>query len=150
MIIKSLINLGKFSLVTEPFIILSKLAFEQITADSASQFTISPIPSSLWKNNFRGFNPSLIIAKNLATYLNLTVNDMLRKRSFLKQQKLLNKQMRAKNIRTAFSIAKDITVSKKVILVDDITTSGSTFLESSKILKKAGSAEVWCLALAQD
>jgi len=64
----------------------------------------------------------------------------------LTQQK---KKERVKSVKKAYAInIKKEKVSKKILLVDDIITTGATLLECSKILKQAGCNEIICFTLA--
>lgn len=100
----------------------------------------------------RGYNQTELIAKELAKDLNLTVsNKTLKKSKDTKKQSTLTKTERIQNIKNAFVITEASNVeNKKVILFDDIITTGSTLNECSRILKKAGAKEVAILTIAVD
>ena len=61
--------------------------------------------------------------------------------------KSLNDQQRSENVEKAFIICKNSIKYKKVILVDDIYTTGSTIDACARVLKKAGVDKVYCLSL---
>jgi len=99
----------------------------------------------------RGFNQAEVLAKGLAIKLGLPlIQGCLIKTKRTRQQAKLDKAERLKNIRGAFYARKDADLNgKKLLLVDDVFTTGATADESSKVLIKAGADSVWVLALAR-
>jgi len=100
----------------------------------------------------RGYNQTEIIAKDISKKLRIKLekNNLIKIKD-TKKQSTLNKKEREKNVKDAFAIrnTKNI-VSKKVILFDDIYTTGNTVNECSKILKEAGAEEIVVLTIAKD
>lgn len=106
------------------------------------------IPLHKEKYITRGFNQSELLAKSFAKSLKLAFEkDVLVRVKGGETQSLLSKEARAKNIEDAFVCRKNIK-GKDIILIDDICTTGATFLAATKALKKAGARFVWCFALA--
>ena len=67
-----------------------------------------------------------------------------------KEQKLLSAEQRRKNVSGAFTAdAKSLSDVKKVILFDDVMTTGATINECTKILKKSGVRKITVLTLAR-
>lgn len=151
-LISKVFNTAKLSLVSDLFIELTNIAVNKISVvtNNHQEFVICPIPLTKFKQQFRGFNQSQIIARILGWNLNLAIDPILIKRTNTKQQKKLNAQQRKQNLINSFCVPQTQALPAKVILVDDITTTGSTFIEATKVLKTLGVKEVWCLALAQD
>lgn len=114
---------------------------------------IIPVPLYISRQNWRGFNQSVIIARSLSKSLKLKImlNLLLRNKDTAFQAELSKKQ-RISNIKGAFVINKNINYKKlslnSVLLVDDVWTSGATMRECGRVLKKAGVKEVWGLSLA--
>lgn len=114
---------------------------------------ILPVPLHWQRQCLRGFNQSQWLANYLAQQLEIPVihQCLTRKRKTTSQQGL-NRQQRKKNLRGAFQLKAPLTKKylsgKTIALVDDVVTTGSTALEISGLLKKAGAArvEIWCLA----
>ncbi len=151
--VKKAITVAKIAMVPELLSELSSIAVSHITLSASctqNNFVLCPIPTSRYKQRLRGFNSSTIIACYISNYFNLAVDNLLKKSNFIKQQKLLNKQQRHSNIRNAFLLPTKNGLPSYVILIDDVTTTGATFKEAARILKKHGIVKVWCLALAQD
>lgn len=115
-----------------------------------NSFALCPIPARRSRIAYRGFNQSQVIAHTLSVKWNLVLDRLLLKNKTTKQQKHLKKNERRQNLKGSFGLADNRGLPRKAILIDDITTTGSTFLEASKVLKMAKVKNVWCLALAQD
>lgn len=105
-------------------------------------------------NSKSGFDSKKDIIKNVENkdYNNIVINNkILIKNRNTKTQSTLNAEERIKNIENAFKV-KDIEKikNKRIILFDDISTTGSTVNEISKILKAAGAYEILVLVIAKD
>lgn len=125
-------------------------------AEYASQWSffrdcdlIVPVPISRLRYIKRGYNQSLLLAKEVGFRLNLPVSEnILRKVRHNKPQWQVEFEQRKQNVRGAFSTTSAL-IDKKILLVDDIYTSGATMEECAKILKRAGAARVMALTLAR-
>lgn len=151
-IISRLINTAKLSLVSEIFTELTEASISniEIRSEALSRFVICPVPQLQGKARWRGFNQSVTIARVLSNSYDLVIDSVLRKSFSTKEQKSLNKLQRKNNLRKSFQIVQPEYTPSKILLVDDITTTGSTFLEAARTLKLGGVKTVWCFALAQD
>ena len=100
---------------------------------------IIPVPMYKMNKKNRGYNQSEIIAKKLAKILHIEyINNYLIKIKKNKKQSLLTRIERIENVKNAYRIKDFETIkNKKVILLDDIYTTGSTVNECIKELKKA-------------
>lgn len=108
-----------------------------------------PVPIHKKKRIARGYNQTECIAKVLSKNLKIPVckNGLLRIKNTI-AQKSLNDIERKNNIENAFIIGKDIVKYRKIILVDDIYTTGSTIDACSKTLRDAGIQEVYFVCLS--
>ena len=113
---------------------------------------IIPVPMHKKKMQKRGYNQTELVADELSKSLEISVRkDILLKVINTTTQSKLGGKARQSNIRHAFFIKNDIDVEdKKIILLDDIYTTGATSEECSKILKEAGAQEILVLILAKD
>ena len=112
-----------------------------------------PIPLHSSKLRSRGYNHAQILSDQLAKRLSLASIDGLKRIKKTVSQFGLKRDERKKNVEAAFAIREDQKEALKdasVFLVDDVLTTGSTLLEASKVLKRAGAKKVWGLALARD
>ena len=100
----------------------------------------------------RGYNQSELIARKISDTLGITLEkNNLTKVINTKKQSTLTKSERERNVKNAFKLKNPEKIKdKKIILFDDIYTTGSTVNECSKILKKAGAAEIVILTIAVD
>ena len=113
---------------------------------------IIPVPMYKSKQAIRGYNQSLLVAKEIAKEMEIKLekNILIKKRDS-KIQSTLSKNERLKNVKDAFEVQnKEIIKNKKVILFDDIYTTGSTANECSKMLKKAGAKDILVITIARD
>lgn len=110
---------------------------------------IVPVPLYKKKKVKRGFNQAEVIGRRLSKKLSIpySPNTLIRLRD-TKPQKQLNDVQRKKNLEKAFKIDGNIVKLNKVILVDDIYTTGSTIDECSRALLLAGAAEVYFICLS--
>ena len=110
------------------------------------------VPMYISKKMQRGYNQSELIAKEIARTTGLKyINRNLVKIKNTKKQSTLTKNQREENVKNAFVVKNvDKIKNKKIILFDDIYTTGSTVNECSKVLKKAGAKEIVVLTLAVD
>lgn len=109
---------------------------------------IIPVPIHYKKRIKRGYNQATLIAKELGERVNIPVDDKYLYRVVnTKPMKELEKNERKKNVEKAFKIYKSVVKYKKIILVDDIYTTGSTLDECSKALLEAGAEEVFCICM---
>jgi len=113
---------------------------------------VIPIPLSRPRERRRGFNQSELIARPLAAGLGLPLSTeaLLRVKHTKPQSETANVRERKENIRGCFAVPDAALVrGQKIILVDDVTTSGATFLEAATTLKRAGAGSIFALAAAR-
>ncbi len=151
-LISKAFNTAKLGLVSELINELAQIGCKKLAIQDStfSNFVFCPIPLTRFKKRFRGFNQSELIAQIFAEKLSLPVDPILIKSRSTKQQKLLNKEQRSKNLGNSFRLAETTGLPSHVLLIDDVCTTGATFIEATKVLKQIGIKQVWCLALAQD
>lgn len=113
---------------------------------------IVPVPLSKKRKMERGYNQSLLIAKEISKSTKIKINnDCLKKVKNIVAQSTLNKEDRQKNIEGAFILKNNKNIqNKKVLIIDDIFTTGSTVNECSKIIKQAGATNIGILTIAKD
>lgn len=105
---------------------------------------IIPVPMYRRKQQIRGFNQSEIIAERLSYLLNIPMDsNFLSRKKNTTPQKDLTDQDRVINIKNAFQIEQNSVKYNKVLLVDDIYTTGTTIDECAKLLKQNGAKSVY-------
>ncbi len=122
----------------------SMMAKDSITAD-----LIVPVPLSASRQKERGYNQAALIAKEASRILNIPYSEkvLTRTRDTERQTEITDNAVRSLNVQGAFAVSEDFyTEGLKVIVVDDVATTGNTLHEAALALKKAGAAEVLCCA----
>jgi len=116
-----------------------------------SEAFLIPIPLSRKKLKERGFNQAEEIAKQLSLSLKIPLlSNVLLKIKETPAQVELQGEDRQKNIKGVFVCRKSEKISgKKIILVDDVFTTGATMEECARVLKTAGAKEVWGATVAR-
>lgn len=113
---------------------------------------IIPVPVSKKRFKERGYNQAELIAKAIAKGLDKRiVTNCLYKSKNIVAQSTLNKEEREENIKGAYEIKnEEELLNKKVLLVDDIYTTGSTANECCRILEKAKTSKIGVMTIAKD
>ncbi len=124
---------------------------EKICGIMNSYDIISAVPIHKKRENERGYNQSELIAKELAKNIKeLKYQKTLKKIKNNSKQSLLTQEERSQNVKGVYEIQnKEIIENKKIILLDDIYTTGSTVNECSKVLKANGAKEILVISLAK-
>jgi ComF family protein len=127
------------------------LVEKRITAFSAKFNCIVPLPVTEKRLRERGFNQSFILAEEISRMTGKPVyHSALRKAKETKDQYSLSKDERKKNIKGAFSLVNDASLEgKKVLLVDDLYTTGQTAKEAARTLIRGKADSVVFFALAR-
>ena len=108
-----------------------------------------PVPLSVRGLRERGFNQSLLLAKTLSDKNKVPlIMDCLFKKTETPVQIGLSKKERGVNLKGSFETGRKLN-GMRLLLVDDVMTTGSTANECSKVLLRAGAKEVQVLTLAR-
>lgn len=104
---------------------------------------VTAIPLFPGKRRERGYNQAALLARRVGRELGVPYKPLLvRVRSTLPQSSL-SRQERRENVRGAFSCIEGVRLrGERILLVDDIFTTGSTMGEASRVLKLAGAGEI--------
>jgi len=114
-------------------------------------FVVVPVPLYLSRKNRRGFNQSELLARNISSRFNLPGGDALVRVRDTKSQISLPRDKRLKNLEGAFSCQdQDLVKNRKILLIDDVTTTGATLNECARALKDSGAKEVWGAVVARN
>jgi len=110
---------------------------------------ITAVPMHRHKLKSRGYNQAEILAKHLADHLKIPFqNDIIYDINIRPQQVKLSSQKRKENIEGSFRVEKNLK-DKKIILVDDIFTTGSTISACAKALKDKEAQNITIITLAK-
>ena len=117
---------------------------------------IIPVPISKKRMKERGYNQSLLILKYLLQknkLNNIYLEDKIlyKVKNIKPQSSMKTKQDRINNIKGVYEVKNNLKIkNKRIIIFDDIFTTGSTVNECAKILKKAGAEKIGVITIAKD
>lgn len=153
--IRNLILGYKFNEKSYLYKIFSKIIIknEKICGILKKYDIIIPVPIHKKRKKQRGYNQSELIAREIAHNIqNLEYqNNILEKTKNTKPQSTLRQKQRRENAQNVYKLLnKEKINNKKIIIFDDIYTTGSTVNEVSKILKQNGAKEIIILTIAKD
>lgn len=149
--LKQVIAEMKFHGVLDSVPIITKELVETFADRIASRQPdcLVPIPLHPSREYDRGYNQSLHIAEAVGAELDLPVRtDLIARTARRHPQQTLPAAKRATNIRGVFEACDDGPERMRILLVDDVVTSGETVLEASRVLDSVGHRTVGVIALA--
>ena len=117
---------------------------------------IVPVPIHKKRLKQRGYNQSELIAKDICKQLRLDCKaNIIKKVKNIIAQSTLNKEQRLENVKGAYKLninSDDLPYleGKKILLIDDVYTTGSTLNECAKVLKCINDVSVGALTIAKD
>lgn len=120
-------------------ILSQKIKYNNYTYDY-----IMPVPMSKKKKRFRGYNQSEVLARELSYLLGIPfLDNVLTKNDSVKEQHSLTKNERQEFAEKSFTINNKLNIkNKKILLCDDIYTTGSTVKQCTSLLLSAGVSNV--------
>ena len=150
----------KYKFITDlrwPLSILIKRYLKWLTLDKKFNIfkdnpLLIPIPLHPRRLNWRGFNQSELLAKNLADtfQMEIALDIMERTVNATPQADIKEKEERLKNLNGIFRIKNGIRITdREILLIDDICTTGATLNECAKVLKDNGASKVIALVIAR-
>ncbi len=113
--------------------------------------TVIPVPLHLKRLRERGYNQCVLLAQIIAKYLKIPCEKMvLKKVKPTLPQVGLSQAQRHKNVKGSFAVIHpQLVKGKRILLIDDVFTTGSTVNECAKVLHKAGASGVWVATLSR-
>lgn len=116
--------------------------------ENLKQFEILALPLNRKRENWRGFNQAELLTSYLSRNQGLkSVSNLLERKRFEQSQIKLKLSEREKNLKGAFEVKENLE-GRKLIIFDDVWTTGATLRQAGEELKKAGAEQVWGLCLA--
>lgn len=152
--IRKILHRYKFGrkIVLNGFLAERLLRFTERHLKESEFDAVAAVPLDPERRNQRGFNQSRILSAALSEKMKLKdLSPVLGRKKSVSAQALLAKRQRRTNVRGAFFLKDSEPFSrfKRVLLVDDILTSGQTLSECAKTIKAAGAESVTALAFAR-
>ena len=115
-------------------------------------FLITPIPTTRRRARTRGYNQSGLLAEAVADQVHMPLIDALERRDGGSTQVGLHPAERRANVKRAFTVRADARATltgARVLLVDDVLTTGSTAMEAARPLLQAGVTQVFLSTFAR-
>lgn len=132
---------------------LAQIMIDQLLSlgcDLSNYNLIIPVPLSRQKLKEREFNQTYLLAETLANYFNILIkDDIIYANKDTASQVNLTKKERKRNIENKFFINDVDLKGQRVILLDDIFTTGATIKACAKLLKQAKAETILVLTLAK-
>jgi len=128
---------------------LGRLLGEWLVSRDLPGDCLTPVPLHPRRMRGRGYNQSALLADHVSRISGLPVKSLLKRtRDTPPQANLGGRSQRQENVEDGFTCREDVR-GAKIVLVDDVVTSGSTMAACAQALKRKGAASVWGIALAR-
>jgi ComF family protein len=130
---------------------LGRLLAQYMAEHAVQGGVIVPVPLHRRRHRARGYNQSALLARELSklTALPQANNLLTRFKDAPPQVEAASRSLRRTNVDRSFQAASDVS-GLKVLLIDDVITTGTTMSACAAALKAAGAASVWGMALARE
>jgi ComF family protein len=147
--LRELVHLFKYSGVRPLTRTFGKFLVQALPRETMFD-VIVPMPLHWFKQWQRGFNPSDLLAREIGKKWGVPVRSVIRRKKATRPQAGLTNAKRRANVQGAFKIPRGRSLAgMRVLLVDDVVTTGATASACARVLKRAGAAHVALLALAR-
>jgi ComF family protein len=133
--------------------LLDPLALEAaaVVPDAWRVDLVLPVPLHRRRQRRRGFNQAELAARAVAVALGLPIAELLRRTADREPQAALGAERRARNLDGVFRVDRPHEIaSRRLLVVDDVTTTGATLSVAARALRDAGAEAVYGLALARE
>src|SRR6188472_4062689 len=111
---------------------------------------VLPVPLHPARQRERGFNQATLLAELLSAHAAITCRPLLKRIRYTTTQIALDRSERMENLHNAFRLRKNTDVrGLRVLLIDDVLTTGSTLSECARVLKRAGAKSVYAATAAR-
>ncbi len=104
------------------------------------------------RQRLRGYNQSALLARELSRLcgLSLAERGLARRRNTPPQARSVDAEARKRNVADAFKADRYWVEGKRVLLIDDVMTTGATLSACARALREGGAASVWALTFARE
>ncbi len=111
---------------------------------------VMAVPLSARKQRERTYNQAQLLASGLSRRLRIPYSDGLRRCRYTISQTHLNMTARRRNVRGAFTVRiPEWVLGRRILVIDDVMTTGATLNECARILRQAGATGVYALSVAR-
>jgi ComF family protein len=111
---------------------------------------IVPVPLHPTRERERGFNQATLLAELIGAKMSIQAKPLLKRIRYTTTQTAFDRTERMENLRNAFRLRRNANVRNlRVLLIDDVLTTGSTVSECARILKEGGAASIHAATAAR-
>lgn len=147
--LRDLIHLLKYAKVESLAGPLGRMMLSAAPADAGFDMVVA-MPMHWRKRWERGFNQAELLAAPVARFYGVRLSSCLRRSRYTKAQASLGQKERLANLEHSFSVRQRTALAgKRVLLIDDVFTTGATLRAATAALKAAGASHVSTLTLAR-
>ena len=147
--LRQLIHLFKYGKVESLAKPLSRLLARTLPQNENFDLVIA-MPMHWRKRWERGFNQAELLARPIARRYGLKLSGNLQRARYTKSQAGLTEAQRRDNLRGSFRVRRPERIAgRRILLIDDVFTTGATLRAAAAVLKSAGAARVSALTLAR-
>ena len=148
--IRRAIHLVKYE--SEPARVSSLADLMVPAARALAEFdALVPVPLHVSRHRRRGYNQAHLLARDLSSYLDRPLYECLRRTRSTGQQVGRTADDRRQNVAGAFVVEPNSSVSgRRLLLIDDVMTTGSTFNACADVLRASGAEWVGALSIARE
>jgi len=148
-VLQAVLNGYKFERQRSSYKVLGSLLDEHLPFFPKETIVVVPIPTVAHHVRIRGYDHTKLIARRFATLRKIPLDVHTLGRKTASTQLGANRKDRIAQAKEAFIVKKAITGDETFVLVDDITTTGSTLEYAARALKEAGASTVWVASIAR-
>jgi ComF family protein len=149
-ILKEIIHGYKYQRIGALSKTLASFLVDLIREEEVTFDVVTFVPITKVRESWRGFNQAELLAKEITREFEVPLVKLIKTKE-TKTQVGLTRKERLKNVSGSFRILKPANLAgKKVLLVDDVITTGTTLSECAKILKKARAKRVQAVVIAKE
>ncbi|HEX3245753.1 MAG TPA: phosphoribosyltransferase family protein [Chloroflexota bacterium] len=131
--------------------VLTDLCLETMRARPLQPDALVPVPIGPRRLRQRGYNQAQLLADAVGKIVGVPVMPVLERVKEGPSQTRLNQAQRRANVRDAFRVRWDLDpAGLRLLLIDDVMTTGATLDACARMLKRSGAAKVFGMALARE
>lgn len=146
---REVIGRFKFRRHSEIALPLGAMAAKMLRESGCDCNLAVPIPMNFFRRTLRGYNQAALFARCTADELQMPYADILHSRLNFAVQSSRNRQERHRAISHQFSLRRKIAPGSRILLIDDIFTTGATLSAASQLLLDGGAESVCVLSAAR-
>ncbi len=150
-VVRDLIHRFKYSDIRALAPVVAGLLAECLKSTPLPCNVLMAVPIHRWKERRRGYNQSALLATELSKLTGIPLAKGLERiKDSPPQASSRSAEERQENVKDAFVFRGDPLEGKRMLLLDDVCTTGSTLDACARVLKHAGASNVWGFTLARE